>query len=104
LSFDGLAAALEKKDREGKIRALFLIGDAAEEISATLQRVTPHMHFDLLPGLEEVFEALPQMTKPGDVVLLSPACASFDRYGDYQERGKHFQKMVEDYHRGKDGC
>jgi UDP-N-acetylmuramoylalanine--D-glutamate ligase len=104
LSFDDLAAALEEKDREGKIRALFLVGDAAEEISATLQRVTPHMHFDLLPGLEEVFEALPQVTKPGDVVLLSPACASFDRYGDYQERGEHFQKMVEDYHRGRDGC
>jgi UDP-N-acetylmuramoylalanine--D-glutamate ligase len=103
LSFDELASVLGEKDRRGEIRALFLIGDAAEEISEAMRRAAPQVRFSLLPGLEEVFEVLPQAAEPGDVVLFSPACASFDRYSDYQERGEHFCVMVEDYRRGRDG-
>ena len=32
--------------------------------------------------------------KPGEVVLLSPACASFDQYRDFEERGEHFRALV----------
>jgi UDP-N-acetylmuramoylalanine--D-glutamate ligase len=58
----------------------------------------------VLAGLEDVFKELPCVARAGDVVLFSPACASFDRYGNYRERGKHFQEMVEAYtvERGRD--
>ena len=40
--------------------------------------------------------ATPRATPtPGDVVLLAPACASFDAYRDYEERGEHFRELVE---------
>jgi UDP-N-acetylmuramoylalanine--D-glutamate ligase len=35
-----------------------------------------------------------QLACPGDVVVLAPACASFDQYGSYVERGDHFQSLV----------
>jgi UDP-N-acetylmuramoylalanine--D-glutamate ligase len=101
LSFDELAAELEERRRRGGIRALYLIGEAAGEIGEAAGRVSPRLAARTFPGLEEVFEDLPSVARAGDVVLFSPACASFDRYGDYKQRGKHFQSMVEEYRRGK---
>jgi len=103
LSFDGLAEALVEKQGGGGIRAVFLIGEAAEEIGEVLQRRAPQVDFRLVRGLEEVFEFLPRFTRPGDVVLFSPACASFDRYRDYRHRGNHYQELVDNYRGEKDG-
>jgi UDP-N-acetylmuramoylalanine--D-glutamate ligase len=103
LSFDDLAEALRQRDGEERLRDVFLIGDAAEEIGEALRRVAPRTTFRTMTGLEEVFEILPEVIKPGDVVLFSPACASFDRYEDYRERGKHFKALYEEYRRGRDG-
>jgi len=50
-------------------------------------------------GSEDVDEAVRTargQARPGDVVLLSPGCASFDHYGSYAERGEHFRRLVED--------
>jgi UDP-N-acetylmuramoylalanine--D-glutamate ligase len=32
--------------------------------------------------------------KPGDVILLSPACASYDQYDDFEQRGEHFRRLA----------
>ena len=45
--------------------------------------------------LEAAVHAAAAAAEPGDVVLLAPACASFDAYRDYEERGEHFRELVE---------
>ena len=45
-------------------------------------------------SMEEALQYAQLMAEPGDVVLLSPACASFDQYANYEERGDHFKRLV----------
>jgi len=99
LGFAALADALRER---GGIRAVYLIGEAAQEILEALQGEEKTLNVRLLPGLEEVFADLPHTVEKGDVVLFSPACASFDRYDDYKHRGKHYQAMVEEYRKGRE--
>jgi len=100
LSFTELAATLRERGRMGNVRAVYLIGEAAQEILAALEGAGEELNVQVLPGLEEVFARLPDVVEAGDVVLFSPACASFDRYDDYKHRGRHFQDMVEAYREG----
>ena len=44
--------------------------------------------------MEEAVRAAAAMARPGDQVLLSPACASLDMFADYQDRGRQFQQAV----------
>jgi UDP-N-acetylmuramoylalanine--D-glutamate ligase len=44
--------------------------------------------------MEQAVRAARDAASPGDAVLLSPACASFDQYANYAERGRHFQSEV----------
>ena len=46
-------------------------------------------------GLEEAVRAAAAAAEAGDVVLLAPACASFDAYRDFEARGEHFREIVE---------
>lgn len=102
LPFRELAVEIAGRNERGGIRMVYLIGEAAEEIEAALREEGPAVPRRLLPGLEEVFQDLPKRVRAGDVVVFSPACASFDRYRDYRERGDHFQRLVEEY-TGRDG-
>ena len=45
--------------------------------------------------LERAVHLASQRARPGEVVLLAPACASFDQYRDYEERGEHFRTLVQ---------
>ncbi|MFW6113959.1 MAG: UDP-N-acetylmuramoyl-L-alanine--D-glutamate ligase, partial [Actinomycetota bacterium] len=67
----------------------------------TILREAPLMSVVKVPGLKDVFTDLSRVAKPGDVVLLSPACASFDPYDDYRHRGEHFREMVEQLRRDR---
>jgi UDP-N-acetylmuramoylalanine--D-glutamate ligase len=74
-----------------KARGVYLIGEAAEPFAAALKGTAP---LELSGTLEAAVAAAHQAAQPGDVVLLSPACASFDQFTDYAARGRRFQELV----------
>ncbi|MGZ8649666.1 MAG: UDP-N-acetylmuramoyl-L-alanine--D-glutamate ligase [Solirubrobacteraceae bacterium] len=70
--------------------AAYLIGESAGEIRVALQGVELVDAGDLATAVAAAREA----ARPGDVVLLSPACASYDQYRSFEERGEHFRTLV----------
>ncbi len=84
-SFEPLAAAA--RDR---VKRAFLVGEAASELADALSDV-PH---EVDGGLEAAVRAAAAAAVPGDVVLLSPACASYDQFRDFEERGDEFRRLV----------
>ncbi|MET0512241.1 MAG: UDP-N-acetylmuramoyl-L-alanine--D-glutamate ligase [Thermoleophilaceae bacterium] len=72
--------------------ACYLIGEASERLAADLAGTG----VPLRPSgdLETAMRAAAAAAEPGDVVLLSPACASFDQFRDYEERGDRFRALV----------
>ncbi len=70
---------------------LLVIGEATEDIRAHLGRDTP---IDVMSSLEDAVNLSAASAQPGDIVLLSPACASFDMFTSYMERGERFQAAV----------
>jgi len=73
--------------------SVHLIGDGAGEIAAALAGTGVPLHDD--GDLERAVAAAHAAARPGEVVLLSPACASFDQYPDFEARGAHFRALVE---------
>ncbi|MDQ3720776.1 MAG: UDP-N-acetylmuramoyl-L-alanine--D-glutamate ligase [Actinomycetota bacterium] len=79
------------REAAGRCRALYLIGQAEDELAADLEGAASlHRCGDLATAVDAAARA----ADPGDVVLLSPACASYDQYADYEERGAHFRRLV----------
>jgi UDP-N-acetylmuramoylalanine--D-glutamate ligase len=74
-----------------KVRAVILIGEASGKIKDALGDVTNSL---MAKDLAEAVTMSRQIAKKGDVVLLSPACASFDMFRDYEDRGRQFKKLV----------
>ncbi len=74
-------------------RAAYLIGEAADELDAALRPagVTLVRCGDLATAVERAAAD----AQPGDIVLLSPACASFDQFRDFEERGEEFRRLVQ---------
>jgi UDP-N-acetylmuramoylalanine--D-glutamate ligase len=76
-----------------RCRAVYLIGEAGEELAAAL---APSGIELLRSGdLEHAVAAARSAASAGEVVLLSPACASYDQYSDFEARGNHFRELVE---------
>jgi UDP-N-acetylmuramoylalanine--D-glutamate ligase len=78
-------------DAVDHVRAVVAIGEATDEIEATFagtRPVTP------AASMDEAVAAARAHARPGDAVVLSPACASFDRYRNYVERGDDFARAV----------
>ncbi len=75
----------------GKVRCALLIGRAAPTIGAALAGACECRYAD---SLEAAVELAAAMASPGDTVLLSPACASFDMFSDYAQRGRAFAAAV----------
>jgi UDP-N-acetylmuramoylalanine--D-glutamate ligase len=73
-------------------RAAYLIGETAPELHAALEPTGIRLHDS--GHLEAAVAAARAAARPGDVVLLSPACASYDQYKSFEERGDHFRALV----------
>jgi len=75
-----------------KARLVLTIGQSAEKIEKSLSGVEVRRAGTLERAVDEAAAA----ARPGDTVLLSPACASFDQYRNFEERGEHFRSLVLD--------
>jgi UDP-N-acetylmuramoylalanine--D-glutamate ligase len=85
-----------------RVKGAFLIGSSREKLRAAWSLFTPCTLADSL--LEAVSQAA-EKAACGDVILLSPACSSFDQFQNYQHRGEMFRRAVEDLARTTDcGC
>jgi UDP-N-acetylmuramoylalanine--D-glutamate ligase len=74
-----------------RAKAAYLIGAAAEKIRSQIQGSTKIVSAGTLErAVHQAFEA----AKPGDIVLLAPACASFDQFENYEQRGRIFKEIV----------
>jgi UDP-N-acetylmuramoylalanine--D-glutamate ligase len=76
-----------------KVRALVLIGEAAAKIRNALGDVTDTV---MAGDLKDAVTICREKAVKGDVVLLSPACASFDMFSDFEDRGRQFKQMVKE--------
>ncbi|HOD65265.1 MAG TPA: UDP-N-acetylmuramoyl-L-alanine--D-glutamate ligase [candidate division Zixibacteria bacterium] len=82
----------------GKVRGVVAIGEAREKIFRALGREFPVQFADTL---EEAVQKCFAQARPGETVLLSPACASFDMFDNYEHRGRAFKEAVAQLKNGK---
>lgn len=83
------------KSFENKVKKLILIGQVKEQIAKDCDKLLFY-NYELASTLEEAVKICYNDAKPSDCVLLSPACASWDMFKDYEERGNLFKKCVND--------
>lgn len=87
-SYELLAKAVAEE-----AKAAVLLGEEREEIAKALRGVG-FTAFCLVSDMEEAVKYAYNIARPGDVVLLSPACTSWDMYSNFEERGNHFKRLV----------
>ncbi|MEM9893238.1 MAG: UDP-N-acetylmuramoyl-L-alanine--D-glutamate ligase [Actinomycetota bacterium] len=86
LSLDGLRRTVPP------VRAVIATGDAAGEVTEVFDGLVPVITAD---SMVDAITRAEQAARPGDVVLLSPGCTSYDWYPNYVERGLDFRRLVE---------
>jgi len=82
-----------------KAKRIYLIGQAADAFARSLEGVAP---LERSGTLDRAVAAAAAAAVPGDVVLLSPACASYDQFDDFTHRGRTFQRLVREHAVGGD--
>jgi len=85
--YDALAAACAPGDRA------YLIGEAAGDLAAAFEAA--HVPYVVEGTLAAALAAASHAGSPGDVVLLTPACASFDQFRSFEQRGEEFRRLVQ---------
>jgi UDP-N-acetylmuramoylalanine--D-glutamate ligase len=73
------------------VRAVYTIGAAAAKIESHLRGVA---QIHSCETLAKAVSAATAAARPGDVVLLAPACSSFDQFENYEQRGRVFKQLV----------
>jgi UDP-N-acetylmuramoylalanine--D-glutamate ligase len=74
-----------------RVKAVYTIGSAAAKIEQQLRGIIPIVPCEIL---DKAVAAARKAAHPGDVVLLSPACSSFDQFESYEHRGRVFKELV----------
>ena len=77
-----------------RVKAIYTIGSAAHKIESHLRGVVP---IHSCETLDKAVAAIAHAAHPGDVVLLAPACSSFDQFENYEQRGRVFKQLVNDW-------
>ena len=78
---------------KNKVKRIIAYGEAANIIETALGDA---VKLKIVFSLKDAVETCYNHAKPGDVVLLSPGCASFDQFKNYEHRGNEFKKIVND--------
>ena len=86
--FVGLASAV--RDR---CERCYLIGEATERLASDLANA--RVELERAGDLEQAVAEAARRARPGEAVLLAPACASFDQFTDYAKRGERFRELVQ---------
>ena len=89
-SYEPLRAALA-----GKLRRLVFLGEAIPQ----LQRDLGDLPHEVVPAFDDAVAAALSLAQVGDQVLLSPACASFDQFDNFEQRGDRFEALVQTWSR-----
>jgi UDP-N-acetylmuramoylalanine--D-glutamate ligase len=84
-----------------RARLALLIGAAAEKIAAQISGV---VETEQAGRMEAAVRVAAERARPGDTVLLAPACASFDQFENYEHRGRVFKQLVHALARGRTGA
>jgi UDP-N-acetylmuramoylalanine--D-glutamate ligase len=82
---------LLRKPLQEKAVVALLLGEAAEKIAS---QIAGSVEMERAGTLERAVEIAAKTARAGDVVLLAPACASFDQFRNYEERGRRFKELV----------
>ena len=86
---DGLGAC---EEHLGNLAAAYTVGQAGPRFADLLEGKIPKVERCEL--VSEAVRRAREAARSGDVVLFSPACASFDQFRDYEKRGEHFRQLV----------
>ena len=87
--YTDLAESIRKR-----CKAVLAYGESAEQIQHDLGGVAPIQR--VTGRFSDVVDRARQLAVPGDTVLLSPACKSFDMFTDYEDRGRTFARLAND--------
>lgn len=81
------------KTFENRVKHIIVLGESADKIIETCKRYNFHDHYKV-NSLKDAVELAFSQAEKGDCILLSPACASWDMFDDYEQRGNMFKEFV----------
>ena len=81
-------------DMAGRTRRAYLIGDEAAALAVALELAG--VDHEVSGDLETAVRSAARNAQPGEIILLAPACASYDQFHDFEERGDAFRRLVEE--------